>query len=703
MEHSRRSIAAGIIIALVAAGFVLWERTNFLELKPLGTALFAVSLLLCVLIGAAIAAHPSRDRKWYPLWQGLVFLMAPMGAVAAVERLNGNLLSDLHATGWMWVDNYCVALLFFLLIFALSGSVRIPVFIMNPVFLAFGLANMYVKEFKGGPLVPMDVGSIATAATVATGYTYNIGAEVCYACLVTLLMLVLAAPLGMRKAVSRRAIHARRALRLLSVLTVAGTAGLFYGTDFLIHQGYKPDFFNQARGYKNKGAILEFMVNTRYLRQNKPSGYDADEVGSAVLKALPTEEPAGTSQQPSTDEAASGKKPNIIVVMNESFADLKVLGDFQTNRDYMPFLHSLKENTIQGNAYVSVLGTGTSNTEFEFLTGNTMAFLPAGSNAYQLYVKGEQPGLVSTLEAQGYQTVALHPYFRGNWNRVKVYDLMGFDKYIGLEDMFPEEIVTRYQERMSPYTFRSDLKSEYGREDILLRQYVSDKYNYEEVIRQYNKRDKSKPFFLFNVTMQNHSPYDLAWYGMKDRVNVENAAEPSPLADQYLSLVLYSDRALKRLVDYFDKVDDPTIILFFGDHQPYIENEFISEVMGTDVTSAEGAELQKRYISHMMLWANYDIPDEYEGTIDGISVNYLSGLLLQVAGLRMTDYDRYLTGLRQKIPVITAMGALDADGQYFRVDEDNPYEEELSVYQNAAYNNLTDLKHRADSLFNLHD
>ena len=692
MEYSKRSKIIGMITALAAAGFVLWERKNFLELQPHGRALFAVSLLLCVLIGAAIAAHPSKDWKWYPLWQLAVFLMAPMGAVAAVERLNGNLLSDLHATGWMWVDNYCVALLFFLLLFALSGSVRIPVLLLNPVFLAFGLVNMYVKEFKGGPLVPMDVGSIATAATVATGYRYNFGAEVCYAVIVTLLMLALAFRLGMRKGVSRRALRARRALRLLSILVIAGTAGLFYGTDILIHQGYKPDFFNQNRGYKNKGAILEFMVNTRYLRQNKPSGYDADEVENAVRE-----------QAPPQREQTPPEKPNIIVVMNESFSDLKVLGDFQTDIDYMPFLHSLKENTIQGNTYVSVLGTGTSNTEFEFLTGNTMAFLPAGSNAYQLYVKGEQPGLVRTLEAQGYQTIALHPYFRGNWNRVKVYDLMGFDKYIGLEDMFPKDIVKRYQERMSPYTFRDDLKEKYGRDDIILRQYVSDKYNYEEVIRQYNKRDKSRPFFMFNVTMQNHSPYNSTWYGLDDRVTVEGSAEPCPLTNQYLSLIRYSDKSLRKLVEYFANVEEPTIILFFGDHQPYVENEFISEIMGTDVTNAEGEQLQKRYISHMMLWANYDIPDEYEGTIDRISVNYLSGLLLQVAGLRMTDYDRYLAGLREKIPVITAMGALDARGQYFHVDEDNPYEEELSVYQNAAYNNLTDLKHRADSLFYLND
>lgn len=77
--------------------------------------------------------------------------------------------------------------------------------------------------------------------------------------------------------------------------------------------------------------------------------------------------------------------------MNESFSDLSVVGDIETNVPYMPYIDSIQDETIQGNAYVSTIGTGTSNTEYEFLTGNTMAFLPAGSNAYQLYVKERSP------------------------------------------------------------------------------------------------------------------------------------------------------------------------------------------------------------------------------------------------------------------------------------------------------------------------
>ena len=77
---------------------------------------------------------------------------------------------------------------------------------------------------------------------------------------------------------------------------------------------------------------------------------------------------------------------NVIVIMNESLSDLSVLPGVESNTDAMPFLRSLTENTIKGYAYSSVFGGTTANSEYEFLTGNTTAFLPAGTVPYHLYV-----------------------------------------------------------------------------------------------------------------------------------------------------------------------------------------------------------------------------------------------------------------------------------------------------------------------------
>lgn len=171
-----------------------------------------------------------------------------------------------------------VYLLLYVAMFGLSGSVRISVMTVSPILLLFGIANMYVKEFKGSPLVPMDFSSIKTAGNVAVGYTYHVGYEIALGVCLTGMLMALASRLSMPK----KGRPGRIALRLLSILVVGGFAYTFYYTDTVADFGLKPDFFNQTRGYKNHGAVLEFTLNTKYLKLMVPSGYDASKIEGIV-------------------------------------------------------------------------------------------------------------------------------------------------------------------------------------------------------------------------------------------------------------------------------------------------------------------------------------------------------------------------------------------------------------------------------------
>lgn len=154
--------------------------------------------------------------------------------------------------------------------------------------------------------------------------------------------------------------------------------------------------------------------------------------------------------------------------MNESLSDLKVLGSLETNEDYMPFMRSLTENTIKGNLYVPVIGAGTSNTEFEFLTGHTTAFLPSGSNAYMLYIKNPIASLVSTLKGQGYSAAALHPYYAEGWNRTKVYNYLALINLTSLENIIDISLMREYQANGSdPNYLQSLIEQNYPGENML--------------------------------------------------------------------------------------------------------------------------------------------------------------------------------------------------------------------------------------------
>ena len=711
MKSSRRDQRVSAIFFFILISAVVWTADSFLAAESWGRTMLLGASAAAALVFVFGALRPMKSGFLSGALSFAFFMVVPFVMLVAVERLNGHFITGFLQTEDIW-ENYVVYLLFYLLVYGLSGSVRISVFTVSPVLLLFGIANMYVKEFKGSPLVPMDFGSIRTAGNVAAGYTYTIGFEIIFGLCLTAACIAAVAHLKMPRGWR----PFRYVLRILSLLIVLGFAGVFYYTDTVADSGLKPDFFNQTRGYTNHGAVLEFMLNTKYLKLQKPTGYDADQVEEYAL-ALEEEDSApsiletalirqGMDADAAHDYVSSfttpgeeGITPNIIVVMNESFSDLSVVGDFETNTEYLSNIDALKEESIQGNLYVSTIGTGTSNTEFEFLTGDTMAFLPAGSNAYQLYVKGEQPGLVSTLLAQGYSADALHPYFESSWNRPAVYELMGFRDFITAEDLFGEDLVEQYRSSGYSYqTYKRLLNRKFPHETILLRRYVSDAYDFKKVEELYEAHDPDTPFFLFNVTMQNHSSYDQEWDNFEEEVWLTSTEKEYQKTNQYLSLIKVTDEEFASLVDYFRDVEEPTIILLFGDHQPFIEDSFYSEVMGQSIAQMDDETQQLRYITRFVLWANYDIPS---GWIDEISVNYLSTLLLQTAGIEMTDYNSYLARLYESLPVITAMGCRDASGSFFQSDEKNSLEKEIAQYQNIQYNNLADLQKRVDSMFYL--
>lgn len=710
MSSSRRATRISGVISFLLLVFVVVKHELFLEQDEWGN-----TMLLCA-FGAALLVLPGGAVKWErPTWLRCIWMLllltgAPMVMMVAVEQLNGVFITRFLTPSEDILANYVVYLLIYLLVYVLSGSVRVSLMSVSPVLLLFGIANMYVKEFKGGPLVPMDFSSIRTAGNVAVGYTYDIGYEIVFALCLTVMLMALASRLKM----PGMKLPVKIILRTLGLIVVCGFAWVFYFTDTVADYGLKPDFFNQTRGYEHHGAVLEFVLNTKYMYLTTPSGYDADEIENIVEETIDGDVPhilktalirQGASEQEAEDAVnvstagENGITPNIIVIMDEAFSDLSVVGEFETNQDYLPFINSLKENSIQGNVYVSTIGTGTSNTEFEFLTGDTMAFLPAGSNAYQLYVKGEQPGLTSTLLHHGYTADAFHPYFESSWNRVAVYDYMGFRDFITTKDLFGEEIMDEYVSSGYSYnTYRRLLQKKFPGEDILLRRFVSDEYDFNKLIEMYENKNEDEPFYVFNVTMQSHSSYDKEYPNFQQKIELTSTKREYPKTNQYLSLVYETDQAFENLVNYFSSVEEPTIILLFGDHQPYIENGFYSEVMGQSISEMDDETQQKRYITRFVLWANYEIPT---GWIDEISMNYLSTLLMQVSGLEMTEYNKYLANLYESLPVITAMGCRDAEGNFFQADEDNPLETLVGDYRKVQYNNLADLTGRAKSVFYL--
>lgn len=528
-----------------------------------------------------------------------------------------------------------------------------------------GLVDYYVIQFRSVPLYPWDILSVKTAMSVSDNYSYSLDndARICVFGFVLLIMIGIFT--------SWKLTFKNHQYHLLSVLSVVG-AFVLYGTSVqmpAVHKavGFYEYHFTPNAFYQMNGFIVSFVSNMQYLDVSKPANYSVEKVQEILEPYIEAGE-------------VDSVYPNIIVIMNEAFSDPAVLGNFETNIDYMPFIRSLSKNTMKGQLMVSVKGGNTANSEYEFLTGNSMAFLPSGSVPYQQYIRGDMPSVASQLKNLGYDTFSIHPYRANGWNRDKVYKYFGFDT-----SYFKESFVN------AP----------------ILREYTTDLATYQKIVDIYTAKTPGRPMFVFDVTMQNHSSYSKEYDNFTPDVKVSDANGSARLLERYLSLIKVSDEAFGQLVGYFSQADEPTVILMFGDHQPadWVVSP-IYRMNGVEDTNS-WSESMERYEVPFVLWANYDIDEEavreeisYDfSEYDIFSVNYLSTMLFEAAGLPMSPFQQYMKDIMKDYPVLTANMFLDSEGVYFGVNMTQSLPEKLKDYAILNYNLLFDAKHRKDEWY----
>lgn len=584
--------------------------------------------------------HPLFSRRW-DIVSMILFLAGPVLSYVMVEMLNHNAPWK-YFSGLQIAMNLCWYYIVFALIYLIVGRRKLSSGIAASLFYLIGTANHYVYAFRGRTIFPGDLLTLQTAYNVSGSYNYMPDKTqiITFLFLLGYLLLLIFTP---RK-------KGRVKIPIISTIiaSMAATTYIltFFCTSFLSNAGIEPSMWT-TRG---NGFILNFMVSLRYSHGEKPENYSGDTV-------------TALSQNVVVPAPGDGVTPdNLIVIMNESFSDLEVLGDFPSNADAMPFLRQLTENTVKGYAYTSVFGGTTANSEYEFLTGNTTAFLPAGTVPFQLYIDETSTSVVGQMDDLGYHKVAMHPYLPSGWNRPAVYKHLGFDEVYFKDD---------FQNRR------------------FMRNYVTDRCNFENVIRIYEEKQQDK-LFIFNVTMQNHSAYDVPYRGLpKTTWLTDTYQDLYPTVDQYLSLIRETDAAFEYLIQYFSQVSEPTMILMFGDHQPKVSQDFYEAVFGTKLSEADTDTLQKRQMVPFVIWTNYDIPEKDNVSL---SLNYLSTLLMQEANLPLTGYQSFLSQLYTELPVVNTVGYYTADGACYAKESELPPEvlEKVNAYRILSYANIFD-------------
>lgn len=669
---------------------VRMQTNTELGFKQFRVVPFIVSAVSILVTAFTILLVLGLDEKLRRKACFVIMLTMPLVTFVLAEVLNGNSLTSKKIAAYF--INYILYLIIYCLFFAITNKLRFTVLFSNTLIFVLAVVNYYKLEFRGEPLLITDIFSFSTAMNVASEYKIELTPMIIMAgCL-----FMAATAIVSRFRYSMHTRKTRLILGLFSAVLAFGMVTALFNTDrysasansIMKKLGIVNNVWNQPLNYTDNGMLVAITMNAQYLVVEPPAVYSEENFNNIVGQV---EQSFGTSMI--TDKTLSeflrtrntsvnpSLKPNIICIMNESYTDFSSIAPLELNVDYSPFIDSLADSShaITGECYVSTYGGGTANSEFEFLTGNTMLGVPNGSIPYQQYVSEENNGagsLARILSNMGYETIALHPYLASGWNRPAVYEAMGFDAFYSQDDFENPEFV---------------------------RSYISDECSYEMIIELYEEHCQMEqetgeqvPWFLFNVTMQNHGSYSKSYTNFEPTVEYLPDPGAYPQAEQYLTVANLSDAAIEELIEYFSNCGEPTVICFFGDHLPSLKDGFYEMLFDVeDTMQLEPEDMQRLYVTDYFVWANYNF---VAPEIPHLSLNYLSTLVMQVADLPLTPYQMFLTDMYQHYPVITTFGIRDAQGNFYE-DESMINQDLWNYYSVLQYNNLFGEELRNDAFF----
>lgn len=388
--------------------------------------------------------------------------------------------------------------------------------------------------------------------------------------------------------------------------------------------GIVPDMWMQNRYYRNYGVIAGFLTNIQNLEVDEPEDYSEETVKQLVEQAYSQD--LAPEFEGSYAQAGDGQvtQPNIIFIMDESFWDVQELEDYGVvfDQPVTPNLHRLMETSAYGKAYSPSFGGGTCDVEFEALTGFSVEFLPSGSKPFQQHVTRPMFSIASYLKDQGYATQAIHCYYAKFWSRNTAYPNLGIDEFISLEDFVDPE-------RKRDTEWSGGL--------------VTDAEMARRIIQEYEERDEDKPLFIHAVTMQNHTSYNKNNYPEDELVGILEAPEgisESTLGalQDFATGVREADAMLGTLTDYFSQVDEPTILVFWGDHYNPIGSGY-EVYTATGYASGADSESPELHQMPLLIWSNY-----WDGKVDlgTVAAYQISPVLMELYGLEEPPMFRYL-------------------------------------------------------------
>ena len=524
---------------------------------------------------------------------------------------------------------------------------------------ALSLANRVKIEVRDEPVFPRDFSLLREVGSAIQSYDIRYPVKAIAVVVLTTALLVGLGVLFPSRPVSFAALKAK--------LTKRDAAAAFPG-----------------RGWPERivGAVLSFGVLTALIFTVYASNdlYNSFRVSNAYyvpavfnelgfpycfchqFTTYPVDKPEGFSKSEAAgwetgEQSGLGKDVNIIMVMNEAFSDITddSMFNWAEGDDPLSNLHALQNDphALTGHIVVPGFAGGTANTEFDVLTGMQTNALSDTTTSAMRVINRNLDSLFRVFDADGYRTSFYHPGDAWFYNRENVYRWLGAEHEVFAKDMKDLEYKGRW---------------------------VTDDYMAGLIEEEFETAvSEGRPLFNYTTTIQNHMSYTADKYGEGHTfapvsVTADISDETRTMLEVYTEGVRDADAMLGRLTAYFAERSEPVVLVFYGDHLPYLgDNQKGYAELGSEVAIAENdrTDILCSYKTPYVIWTNAADALDWEAAAkqlalpeDGtVSAAFLGSVLLDLTDRAgESPWFDFLSSLRRIAPVVQKKTYILADG-----------------------------------------
>ena len=570
----------------------------------------------------------------------LSFLIMTITFACSSASLDLPLFKSYFSSKGLILMNILPILIFMIFTYILFNRLWLSFASTSLLFVTMSMVNKYKLAYRDDPFTFIDIKLFNESMAMAQRYKIELSPNM-IKLILGLIIITIVLKLFFRYKIDSKKLRISL-LIIISIVSIFIFKNIYFNPETYSSLGDKSliNIWSKPQQFQSKGFVYPFIYSITDAKDTELEGYDEKK----AIEDLSKKEYYNISED---------KKVNIIAIMLEAYNDFSKFDTIEVSSDVYENFHKIQDNSIHGKVITNVFGGDTINTERGFLTGYY---------SHPRYLK-DTNSFVWYLKEQGYRTEAMHPIYGWFYNRRNVNEYLGFDTFDYYEN--------KYQQIQEVFF-----------KDMEFFDYIIEGYE--------NSKNDNQPYFNFSVTYQNHGPYSSEKYSdteyLKKKTHYDD--ETYNIINNYLAGISKTDKAIKKLIDYFESEEEPTVVVLFGDHNPWLGKDASGyKMMDIDLDFSNVEGFLNYYETPYIIWGNESAKKMFDKSFIGegndISPNFLMTELFQYLDWGGNEYMQYIMEIKDYFDVNHKV--------YFK--ENGQYTEELSPENKTIYEDFKNVEY----------